>query len=74
MSVCDDVKKMMDLREGTENRKKRSARSRLRPEKAVIDSPRFAPHAFYFWEFGAVPLWGRLRNPLGGLAQWASFY
>jgi hypothetical protein len=68
------LKKMPDLPNRIENRKKRSARSRLRPEKAVIDSPRFTSHAFYFWEFGALPLWGRLRNPLGGLAQWASFY
>jgi hypothetical protein len=53
MRVCDEVeKKLTDSSSGIENRKKRSARSRLRPEKAVIDSPRFASPTFYFWELG----------------------
>jgi len=65
MRDCDELKKLLqDSPGGIAGKKKRSARSRLRPEKAVIDSPRFASPTFYFWEFGALPSWGRLRNPL----------
>jgi len=63
MRVCDEVKKLTDSSSGIENRKKRSARSRLRPEKAVIDSPGLRPPLF-FLGIGGVASWGRLRNPL----------
>jgi len=61
MRDCGELKKLLhDSPGGVVHKKKRSARTRLRPEKAVIDSPRFASPTFYFWNFGAVPLWGRL--------------
>jgi len=63
---------LTDSSSGIETGKKRSARSRLRPEKAVIElAPVCVPTFLFFGNFGALPSWGRLRNPLWSLAQWA---
>src|SRR5437879_12493456 len=43
---------------------KKKWKQRLRPEKPVIDSPRFASPTFYFWKVGVLPSWGRLGNSL----------
>src|SRR5882762_644458 len=76
MRDCDELKKpLRDSPGGIARKKKRSARSRLRPEKAVIDSPRFASPTFYFLRIWGVAFVGKARkSALEVSRKWASFY
>jgi hypothetical protein len=77
MRVCNDLREGFAVWPGMipGKQKKRTARTCLRPEKAVIDSPSLRLPLFLVLGISCSAFVGKAeKSTLGGLAQWASFF
>ena len=75
MRVCEIVRKTFSRRERIlAGEKKRNATTRLRSQRAVVDSRRLQP-PFRTPGMYALPQWGGAENfHSGGRAAWASLF